>query len=111
MAVSVHRDLNDLLMSWLADVYTPWNAVRWLGDASDRIPGVNDVRMSESLYRPTTISSNFNGCDFLVTCLWLRLAVSTQQLRFETPASSILTQHNMYCLAVWLQSPHYSLCH
>jgi len=44
MAVSVHRNLSDLLMSWLAKVYTPWNAACWLGDASDRLPGVNSFK-------------------------------------------------------------------
>ena len=32
------------------------------------------------------ISSTVNGCSFLITCLWLNLAVSTQQLRSDTPA-------------------------
>jgi hypothetical protein len=73
MAVSAHRNLNDLLMSWPANVYTPWNAVRWLGDANDRIPGVDSFRMSESLYRPTMISSNVNGCGFLLARLWLKM--------------------------------------
>ena len=74
MAVSVYRDLNDLLMSWPANVYTPWNATRWLGDANDEIPGVDsfeDVRIS--LYRPTMISSNVNGCDFPIACSWRKI--------------------------------------
>ena len=63
MAVSAHRNLNDLLMSWLANVYTPWNAARWLGDASDWIPGARSFRMSDNITIPTYL--DFVQCQSL----------------------------------------------
>ena len=45
--------------------------------------------MSESLYRPTMISSNIDGCGFLVARLWLKMAVTTQLLRVHNPALQV----------------------
>lgn len=60
---------------------------------------MNSVRISKSLYKPTKIPSNVNGCGFRVTCLWLELAASTQLLHDHTPASSCRLRRKKTCTA------------
>jgi hypothetical protein len=95
MAVGAHRDLSDLLMSWL--VYTPWNAARWLGDASDSMAGAKQLQNVRFIIQSYLDLVQRQRLWFPCSMLVVQFGSVYGQLRFDIPASSILIQHNMYC--------------